>query len=290
MGKATSRLALSKQLKRGKTVTGMARAMAGGYRAASKIGAWKEPPREILPKYIQAFCDKMAGSFGVNIVEVEPVPQTHALWAANHVSWMDIPVIGSVSPAFFLSKAEVADMPIFGRLATAAGTLFIKRGSGDADSVAQQMTVFLQKGYSILFYPEGTTTDGTRIKKVHGKLLQSAIDAGTPVQPIVLCYVNSEGELDDKVPYFGGLTMKESLMQIMDSSDVTAYVLPLKPLDSVGKTRAELTEELQVRMQEGLEELHSRVLKSVPNSSSISTSSSKPKSASNTEQRLKQPA
>ena len=284
MGKTMRKLALGKQLNRGKKVSGMVRTMAGGYRAASKIGAWQEPPREILPKYIQAFCGKMAGSFGVNIVEVEPVPQTHALWASNHISWMDIPVIGSVSPAFFLSKAEVADMPIFGRLAKAAGTLFIKRGSGDADSVAQQMTTFLQKGYSILFYPEGTTTDGTRIKKVHGKLLQSAIDAGKPVQPIVLCYVNSDGELDDKVPYFGGLTMKESLLQVMDSAAVTAYVLPLEPLATSGKTKEALTKELQERMQEGLKTLHSRVLKSAPEAvPSLTTGST-------TEQRLKQPA
>ena len=253
-----------KQLKRGKKVTGMVRTMAGGYQAASKIGAWQEPPREILPKYIQAFCGHMASSFGVKVVEVEPVPQTHALWASNHVSWMDIPVMGSVSPAFFLSKAEVEDMPIFGRLARAAGTLFIKRGSGDADSVAEQMTTFLKKGHSILFYPEGTTTDGTKIKRIHGKLLQAAIDAETPVQPTVLCYVNADGELDDKVPYYGGLTMKDSLLQVMDTPKVTAYVLPLAPLTTQGKSRAELTKELEQRMQDGLADLHRRVLKNPP--------------------------
>lgn len=253
-----------KQLKRGKKVTGMVRTMAGGYQAASKIGAWQEPPREILPKYIQAFCGHMASSFGVKVVEVEPVPQTHALWASNHVSWMDIPVMGSVSPAFFLSKAEVENMPIFGRLARAAGTLFIKRGSGDADSVAEQMTTFLKKGHSILFYPEGTTTDGTKIKRIHGKLLQAAIDAETPVQPTVLCYVNADGELDDKVPYYGGLTMKDSLLQVMDTPKVTAYVLPLAPLTTQGKSRAELTKELEQRMQDGLADLHRRVLKNPP--------------------------
>jgi|26BtaG_2_1085354.scaffolds.fasta_scaffold13492_1 1-acyl-sn-glycerol-3-phosphate acyltransferase len=253
-----------KQLKRGKKVTGMVRTMAGGYQAASKIGAFQEPPREILPKYIQAFCGHMAASFGVKVVEVEPVPQTHALWASNHVSWMDIPVMGSVSPAFFLSKAEVEDMPIFGRLARAAGTLFIKRGSGDADSVSEQMTTFLKKGYSILFYPEGTTTDGTKIKRVHGKLLQAALDAGAPVQPTVLCYVNADGELDDKVPYYGGLTMKDSLLQVMDTPTVTAYVLPLEQISTAGKTRAEVTRELEQRMQEGLADLHCRVLKNPP--------------------------
>ena len=274
--KKTSRLSqsrqlLSRQLKRGKTVTGMAEAMVGGYRAATKIGAWQEPPREVLPKYIQAFCRNMAGAFGVKVVEVEPVPQTHALWASNHVSWMDIPVMGTVSPAFFLSKAEVESMPIFGRLARAAGTLFIKRGSGDANTIAEQMAVFLKEGYSIMFYPEGTTTDGHQIKRIHGKLLQSAIDAGKPVQPIVLCYVNSEGELDDKVPYYGGTTLKQSLFQVIDSSDITAYVLPLPPIETVGKTRDELTDTLQVSMQQGLEKLHRKVLKNPPSVTTIAS-------------------
>lgn len=261
MSNAAPRFSLKKQLKRGKAIKGMMNTMAGGFRAAHRIGAFTEPPREELPRYIQIFCRNMAKAFGVEVVEVEPVPQRHALWASNHISWMDIPVVGSVSPAFFLSKAEVADMPIFGRLARAAGTLFIKRGSGDSASVSSQMASFLEKGYSILFYPEGTTRDGKRIYKLHGKLLQSAIDAGTEVQPIVLCYINSKGELDDKVPYYNGINLKDSILQVMDSAKITAYVLPLEPLQTQGKSREELTEELQQRMQLGLETLHRRVLK-----------------------------
>lgn len=249
-------------IKRGKTVMGLVDTVAGGYRAATKIDAWREPPRDILPKYIQVFCRKSARALGVEVVEVEPVPKTHALWASNHISWMDIPVVGSVSPAFFLSKAEVAKMPVMGPLAKVAGTLFIKRGSGDAGSVASQMATFLKQGYSVMFFPEATTTDGRKIKKLHGKLLQAAMDANKPVQPIVICYINKEGELDDTVPYYGGIKLKDSLMSVIDGDLVTAYVLPLQPLYPGDKTRDELTAELQERMQAGLEELHSRVVKS----------------------------
>lgn len=264
MSKDSAATSLKTQLNRGKKVQGMMSTLMGGFRAAYRIGALTEPPRDVLPKYIQKFCGNMVNAFGVQIVEVEPVAQTHALWASNHVSWMDIPVIGSVSPAFFLSKAEVANMPVFGRLARAAGTLFIKRGSGDADSIAAQMTNFLKEGYSILFYPEGTTTDGKQIKKIHGKLLQSAIDSQTPVQPIVLCYVNAAGELDDNVPYYGKMTLKESLLRVMDSQGITAYVLPLEPIDPQGKSREELTRLLQERMQQGLATLHRRVTTGAP--------------------------
>ncbi|MBP2279249.1 1-acyl-sn-glycerol-3-phosphate acyltransferase [Psychrobacter sp. PL15] len=260
MSQSKPGFSLKKQLGRGKQIAGMTTTIAGGMRTAQRIGAFRQPPREKLPRYIQTFCRKMAGSFGVKIVEVEPVPQHHGLWVSNHVSWMDIPVTGSVSPAFFLSKAEIGDWPIFGKLVQAAGTLFIQRGSGDVSAVSTQLTSFLNEGYSVIFFPEATTSDGTKVRRIHGTLLQAAIDASVPIQPIVLCYVNKDGTLSKELPYYGKQTMKDSLKRVLDSKNVTAYVLPLAPLDPNGHTKSELTNLLQQRMQEGLVELHARVL------------------------------
>ena len=261
MRQSKSSFSLKKQWGRGKRIAGMTTTMAGGLRAAQRIGAFKNPPREKLPRYIQAFCRKMAGSFGIKVVAVEPVQQLHGLWVSNHVSWMDIPVVGTVSPAFFLSKAEIGEWPIFGKLAYAAGTVFIKRGSGDASSIASQITTFLQKGFSVVFYPEATTTDGTNIKRIHGTLLQAAIDADVAIRPLVLAYVNKDGTLSKDLPYYGEITMKHSLKKVLDSRGVTAYVLPLEPIDPQGHSKIELTEILQNRMQDGLAELHARVLR-----------------------------
>lgn len=264
MSQSKSGFSLRKQLGRGKQIAGMGTTIVGGLRAAQRIGAFREPPREALPHYIQTFCRKMAGSFGVKIVQVELVPQHHGLWVSNHVSWMDIPVVGTVSPAFFLSKAEIGEWPVFGKLAHAAGTLFIQRGSGDAGSVTAQIASFLSEGFSVIFFPEATTTSGKKIKRIHGTLLQAAIDAGVPVQPMVLAYVNKDGTLSEDLPYYGKMTMKESLKKVLDSKDVTAYVLPLEPLDPNGFNKSEMTNMLQKRMQEGLAELHSRVLSTPP--------------------------
>ncbi|MDN6276250.1 lysophospholipid acyltransferase family protein [Psychrobacter sp.] len=259
-----SRFSLRKQLGRGKQIAGMTTTIAGGLRTAQRIGAFKQPPRETLPRYIQTFCRKMVGSFGVKVVEVEPVEQHHGLWVSNHVSWMDIPVVGTVSPAFFLSKAEIGEWPVFGQLAHAAGTLFIERGSGDAGSVSTQIADFLTKGFSVIFFPEATTTDGKKIKRIHGALLQAAIDADVPVRPMLIAYVDKDGTLSESLPYYGKLTMKQSLKKVLDSKDVTAYVLPLEPIDPQGRSKSELTNLLQNKMQEGLAELHSRVLTIAP--------------------------
>ena len=182
MSQAKSGFSLKQQWGRGKQIAGMTTTIAGGLRAAQRIGAFKQPPREKLPRYIQAFCRKMAGSFGVKVVEVEPVQQHHGLWVSNHVSWMDIPVVGTVSPAFFLSKAEIGEWPVFGKLAHAAGTVFIERGSGDAGSVAAQIAELFSQRFFGDILPRG---DDHRVvkksKRIHGTLLQAAIDADVPV-------------------------------------------------------------------------------------------------------------
>lgn len=251
---------VKQQLKRGKTAFLMGKTLVGGFHTAYKIGAFKQLPRDQLPKYVQIFCQKMANSFGVQVVQVEPVPQTHGLWASNHISWLDIPVVGSVAPVFFLSKAEIGEWFLFGALAKAGGTLFIKRGSGDAGSVTDQMADFLRGGSSVVFFPEATTTDGKQIKKIYGKLLKAAMDTSLPICPVVIAYVDKDGKLSDDAAYYDKRTMADSLKRVADSAGITAYVLPLSPIDPNDKTQKELTDELQVAMSEGLARLHERVL------------------------------
>lgn len=248
------------QYNRTKKIINMSTTLLKGFHTAYKLGAFSEPPRDKLPKHIQQFCRNMANSFGVQVVQVERVPQTHGLWVSNHVSWLDIPVVGSVAPVFFLSKAEIGEWFIFGRLAKAGGTLFIKRGSGDANEVSNQIADFLQQGSSVVFFPEATTTDGKQIKKIYGKLLKASIDTGLPICPMVIAYVDKDGKLSDDAAYCGNRTMADSLRRVADSQGITAYVLPLEPIYPDDKTQKELTAELQSAMEQGLADLHQRVL------------------------------
>lgn len=106
MSQSKSGFSLRKQLGRGKQIAGMGTTIAGGLRTAQRIGAFREPPRETLPRYIQTFCRKMAGSFGVKIVQVEPVPQHHGLWVSNHVSWTGYTYRGFSKPSLFLIEGR----------------------------------------------------------------------------------------------------------------------------------------------------------------------------------------
>lgn len=253
---------LSTQWQRSKRVTRLGTTIQKGVSYAWLIHNTDNPEPKTIIGYIQKFCRKSLDALEVEVIAVEPIPQTHALWASNHISWLDIPVVGSMIPTFFLSKAEIAKWPVIGWLATAANTLFIERGSGDADEVSQQMAKFLRDGYPVVFFPEATTTDGRAVKRIHGKLLQSAMDAQVPIQPIVICYVDDKGQFDQAIPYYGDMNFLQSVKRVLDNRPAKAYVLPLEPIEPANHSRAELTAMLQTRMSEGLQQLHRRIIKS----------------------------
>lgn len=240
---------------RGKKFGRLLTAVGVGMGYAYQVNKQKLSSGEIIP-YIQKFCRKVCQSLDVEVIAVEPIPQNHALWTSNHISWLDIPVVGSIIPTFFLSKAEIGRWAVIGWLARTANTLFIERGSGDSNAVNQQMSDFLKKGFPVVFFPEATTTNGKGIRRIQGKLLQSAIDSQVPIQPIVICYVDNDGNFDEAIPYYGKITMGESVKKVVDNRPAKAYVLPLEAIDPVGKTRSELTTILQERMTTGLKRLH----------------------------------
>ena len=115
------------------------------------------PLRQRLTRW---FLARLGGALPFRVRVEGELPTQPMLWVANHVSWTDIPLLGALQPLSFLSKAEVRAWPVAGWLAHKAGTLFIRRGSGDSSQVGQQLTRHLQQGRNLLIFPEGTTTDG----------------------------------------------------------------------------------------------------------------------------------
>ena len=77
---------------------------------------------------------------------------------SNHISWLDIAVLGSGARVFFLAKAEIEKYYSW-QFGERWGTLFIKRGSGDSIKIREQITEFLKQNIPVLFFPEATTTD-----------------------------------------------------------------------------------------------------------------------------------
>lgn len=151
----------------------------------------------------------------------------HALVASNHISWLDIPVLGSQLPTIFLSKAEVQQIPLLGWLATQAGTLFIHRGSGDVERVRSIIQQRLEADQCLTFFPEATTGNGWAIRQFHPRLFAAAIDTGAPVLPVALDY---HYESHDTNPIaFTEDSLVSNVWRVMARkvTHVTVHLLPL---------------------------------------------------------------
>ena len=184
----------------------------------------------------------------------------HALWVSNHVSWLDIPVLGAHFPVYFLSKAEVANWPVVGWLAGAAGTLFIKRGSGDAGQVMNQLASHLNAGRNVLFFPEGTTTDGHRLKRFFHKLFNAATLTNVPVQPVLIRYRDEADDLHPHAPFVGDDEFLSHASDILKGGRIIVdiVVLPLEPVN--GREPRELARDIESKMAAALQQLHTRQL------------------------------
>lgn len=170
-------------------------------------------------------------------VEVERVgtpDRSAGLVVSNHVSWLDIPVIGAYQDVHFLSKAEVRDWPLIGALATAAGTLFIRRGAGESRQKALEVAGQLSVGRQVVVFPEGTTSDGLQLKRFFSPLFHSAVLAGTSVQPVVIQYLDAYGDIDTEPAFIGNDEFHRHLWRLLrrDHVRVRVLYLPSEQADS----------------------------------------------------------
>ena len=151
------------------------------------------------------------------------------LLVSNHVSWLDIFAIDALAPASFAAKAEIASWPLAGTLVARAGTVFVERGRRHAvHGVIQRMGEKLSEGLRAAVFPEGTTSDGRRLLPFHGNLVQSALNAGAPVVPIGLRYVDPDGEPSHAAMFVGDTTFLASVWRITGHPRliVEVHVLP----------------------------------------------------------------
>ena len=176
------------------------------------------------------------------------------LVVSNHISWLDILVLGSAVPVVFLSKAEVAHWPAISRLARAGGTLFIERGSeGAARHSIERMRKAFKRQQNVAIFPEGTTGKGQIVLPFHPRLFAAAIESGTQVQPVALRYPHPEG-VHPKVPYVDDQTLIPSILGILGCASIRAEVFigpAVNPGDLDRRHLADRAREFVVGVVEG---------------------------------------
>lgn len=202
--------------------------------------------------WTQWFMRRLCAALPFRVTVSGPLPKQPMLWVSNHVSWTDIPLLGMLAPLSFLSKAEVRTWPVAGWLALKAGTLFIRRGSGDSQLIRKQMGQHLAGRHSLVIFPEGTTTDGRGLRTFHGRLLASAIDMNVPLQPVAIRYTR-DGRPDNLIaPFVGDDDLISHLSRLFANEAGEVHIQLLEPIVSTGRERAALAFEAQQAIQQAL--------------------------------------
>ena len=165
---------------------------------------------------------------------------TPTLFVCNHVSYLDIEVIGSLVPGSFVAKAEVATWPFFSTLAKAQRTIFVERLLGKATASRDEIMRRLDTGDNLMLFPEGTSSDGTRVLPFRSALFAVAQlrrnERPIIVQPVAIAYTRLDG-----IPlgrywrplfaWFGDLDLVPHLWQMVCLGETEAVVTFFDPVD-----------------------------------------------------------
>lgn len=165
----------------------------------------------------------------------------HGLIVANHISFLDVFVVNAIAPTAFVSKDDIRSWPLIGWLSQHTDTLYLERGSRNAAQRARENLVsHLNRGKRVALFPEGTTTRGDTLLPFHSALLQSAIDAGTTVTPVVLRYRAIDGSHSTAPAYVDEISLIECLRAIASEKYLYAEVTAHAPLTTADADRRQL--------------------------------------------------
>ncbi|MEU1037983.1 lysophospholipid acyltransferase family protein [Streptomyces sp. NPDC005907] len=183
-------------------------------------------PAKPRDRLIRSWCRAVVRSSGVRVrLTGAAAPAGGLLLAANHISWLDIPLLATVRPSRMLAKSEVRRWPVAGGLAARAGSLFIERDRlralpGTVARIAQA----LRAGAAVVVFPEGSTWCGRAQGRFRPAVFQAALDAGVPVQPVRVRYRLAGGAASTAPAFVGDDTLLASLWRVVSARGLVAEV------------------------------------------------------------------
>lgn len=182
----------------------------------------------------------------------QPAPAA-VLYVANHISWLDIIALAEVIGADFVAKQEVRGWPLFGWLAQAGGTLFVRRRDANAARhIENHMTFRLAAGRNLILFPEGTTTADDVPKPFKPRLFQAAIRTRSLVQPVAISYQGTR-EFRTRVAFVGDQGLLENLWSLLGTRSVPVTVRFMPPLAGKGACTRSLASAAWESVLRGLE-------------------------------------
>lgn len=224
---------------------------------------------KIRKRYPLIYQRMLCRAFGVRVTVIgEPVRGSGVLMVANHTSYWDVIVVGSIMPVSFVAKSEVAKWPFFGMMARLQRTVFIERTrrsrTGESRDILRER---LQEGDALVLFPEGTSTDGNHVITFKSALMGAAeAQLGTeadgnlryvPVQPVSVSYVGLHGmpmgrENRPLFAWYGDMDLMPHVWEALSSGPFEVVVEFHPPLTAKpGCGRKEIARLAEATVREG---------------------------------------
>ena len=195
----------------------------------------------------------------VRVIQQGIPPQGGGLLVSNHLSYIDILLLGTSQGGSFVAKSEIEGWPIFGRLCHVGEVIFVRRNvKRDIPRVIEEIRRRLSVGSRILLFPEGTSTDGDSVAPFRASLLAPAAAGEIPVHWASIHYHTRAGDApaSEVVCWWGGMEFGGHLLRLAGLRGFDAWIRygdePITDSD-----RKRLADRLESAVGTSLEELRS---------------------------------
>ena len=216
------------------------------------ISLRKKPP-ELSDIMLRWWGRMVCRIFGLKRDVLGEFPAGPQLIVANHISWLDIKLLHSVSPMGFVAKAEIERWPLAGWVASFGETVYHHRGSHDsAQGVNEAMIERLQQGRKVAIFPEGGILPGYGVRHFHARMFAAAIDAGIPVQPVMIRYLR-DGKHHERITFLKGESFLVNFFRLLVQKPCIAQVQILPAIESQGKQRRDLSRQCEAAVKDAFD-------------------------------------
>lgn len=175
--------------------------------------------RPVTPRITQGVCRVAIVILGIGWQRRGTPLRGMGAIVANHASWLDIFALNAAVPLYFVAKSEVANWPGIGWLARATGTVFIRRNPRAAAAQRQVFEDRLRARHRLLFFPEGTSTDGKQVLPFKSTLFEAffmpEIRDRMAVQPVSLAYTAPDAAAPAFYGWWGDMGFGPHLLKVL---------------------------------------------------------------------------
>jgi 1-acyl-sn-glycerol-3-phosphate acyltransferase len=204
--------------------------------------------------WIHGWCRRIVNVMGIKVTVTGKLPESGAV-VSNHLSYLDILLYSATRPFIMVAKSEIKNWPLLGRLTAQAGTVYVDRGGGPPTypTVNGAMAEAYQRGLPVLFFPEGTTTNGEGVLPFRRGLFHSVLNDGITMRTAALRLSisgdNNGATVADDVCWWGDALFGPHIFKCLGLQGLTAWI-DFNDAPVPGTDRFALSENARARVAE----------------------------------------